>query len=56
VLLIMSMKADALRAIGADDWDVTADNMLMCPCGYKVEDDGGCPEGCESPLKGAGIV
>ena len=52
----MSMKADALRSIGADDWDVDGMGMLVCPHGYKVEDDGGCPDGCESPLKGAGLI
>lgn len=52
----MSMKEEALKAVGADEWSVTTHGMLMCPHGYTVEDDGRCPEGCESPLMGAGII
>lgn len=52
----MSMKEAALKQLGADDWSVTTHGMLMCPCGYTIEDDGSCPEGCESPLKSAGMI
>ena len=50
------MKREALGAIGADGWSVSYDDMLICPHSHRVEDDGSCPEGCESPLKGAGLI
>jgi hypothetical protein len=39
-----------------DDWTVSATGMLVCPCGELVEDDGACPDGHESPLKGMGLI
>ena len=47
--------AEILDAIGATDWDYYGD-MLHCPCGYAVEDDGICPEGCRSPFLTAGLI
>jgi hypothetical protein len=38
------------------DWTVGADGVLVCPCGHRVEDDGQCPDGHESPLRGAGMI
>lgn len=50
-----SLKRQVLDFLGADDW--TIDNgMLICPHGYRVEDDGKCPEGCVSPLLSAGMI
>lgn len=40
-----------------DGWDQSADGMvLICPHGHRIEQDGSCPDGCESPLKGAGLI
>jgi hypothetical protein len=35
------------------DWD---DFTLTCPCGYQIEWDGTCPEGCVSPLVQQGLI
>jgi hypothetical protein len=32
------------------------DSLLICPHGERVEWDGGCPEGCESPLVEMGMI
>jgi len=29
---------------------------LTCPHGHTIEQDGVCPEGCESPLMGLGLI
>lgn len=52
----MSLKKSALDAVGADEWSVSHDGMLICPCGQRVEDDGQCSNGHESPLRGAGLI
>ncbi len=31
------------------------DAVLECPCGYEIEWDGRCPEGCASPMLGGFI-
>jgi len=54
----MSMEelaADLLAEI-APDWEVENDYTLICPCGHHVEWDGGCPDGCISPLLEGGII
>jgi hypothetical protein len=56
VLRPMTMKESLLRELGADDWEVSHDGVLVCPCGRRVEDDGSCPDGHESPLRGAGLI
>ena len=50
------MKRQALEALGADEWQVSHDGVLVCPCGRRVEDDGQCPDGHVSPLRGAGMI
>lgn len=52
----MSMKRQALKSLGADEWEVTDDGMLVCPCGREVEDDGSCYNGHTSPLRDAGLI
>jgi len=32
------------------DWTVENSSVLVCPCGYRVETDGKCPNGCRPPL------
>jgi len=50
-----------IRDILPDDWDIDSeafglDCLLICPCGYTIEQDGRCPEGCVSPLRGMGLI
>lgn len=51
-----SMKKRFLESQGYDDWSVSPTGVLRCPHGHLVEDDGSCPEGCESPMLDAGII
>lgn len=44
-----------LSAIGADDWESDGD-VLVCPCGWTIEMDGRCPDGCVSPLREMGLI
>jgi hypothetical protein len=39
----------------ADGWTYSGD-VLTCPCGHVVEDDGSCPHGHVSPFRAAGLV
>lgn len=32
------------------------DSCLICPHGHLIEQDGGCPDGCESPLMDLGMI
>lgn len=32
------------------------DFTLVCPHGHNIEQDGKCPDGCESPLLKAGLI
>jgi len=32
------------------------DCNLICPCGYMIEQDGECPDGCVSPLREMGLI
>lgn len=38
------------------DWTTDGMGTLICPCGHRVEDDGHCPNGCESPMLSAGLI
>jgi hypothetical protein len=43
----------------APDWETDGyglDSNLICPCGYTIEQDGQCPEGCISPLITMGMI
>jgi len=44
-----------LQELGFDDWEGDMD-VLVCPCGYTIELDGHCPDGCESPLRSLGMI
>jgi hypothetical protein len=48
---------EILEVIGAaaDGWEGDMD-VLVCPCGYTIELDGRCPDGCVSPLRAAGMI
>jgi len=48
-----AMKREFLKGT---DWTTDGLGTLICPHGYRVEDDGKCPEGCVSPMKEAGII
>lgn len=39
-----------------DGWEAENEAVLICPHGHRTEWDGGCPEGCTSPLKGMGLI
>lgn len=52
----MMLNDEILQQIGADDWRVSHDGLLVCPCGHRVEHDGSCPDGHESPLRRAGLI
>jgi len=43
----MSMKE---RFLEGTDWTTDGMGVLICPCGHRVEDDGRCPDGHESPI------
>lgn len=50
---------EILASLGASDWSsdgMGADSLLECPCGYTIEQDGRCPNGCVSPLRSAGLI
>lgn len=46
---------DAMEAALPDDWSGDGDT-LVCPCGYDIELDGRCPDGCVSPLVTQGMI
>jgi hypothetical protein len=46
---------ELLEILGADDWEGDMD-ALTCPCGYTIELDGRCPDGCVSPLIAGGVI
>jgi len=43
----MSLKSQFLEGT---DWTTDGTGVLICPCGNRVEDDGVCPNGHESPI------
>jgi len=43
----MSLKSEFLKGT---EWSIDVGGTLICPCGHRVEDDGRCPNGCESPI------
>lgn len=46
-----------LQFVKADGWEAGVfDDTLICPCGYEIELDGECEEGCVSPIRTAGII
>jgi len=53
-----AMKREFLDMMGYTEKGWTTDGLgvLICPHGYRVEDDGGCHEGCSSPMVAAGII
>ena len=46
---------ELLADLGHDDWEGDMD-CLVCPCGYTIELDGRCPDGCVSPLITLGMI
>lgn len=50
----VDVRAELLADL-APEWSDEHDT-LRCPCGYLVEDDGTCPEGCTSPFLIAGLI
>ena len=53
----MSMLRKMLDAMGIEDWEVNGiGDTLICPCGWEIEQDGECPDGCKSPLLDAGMI
>lgn len=52
---------DEIRAMLPDGWEIHDPDMFLeflleCPCGNVIEQDGTCQEGCESPLRAAGLI
>lgn len=48
-----------LESILPEGWETDGfgiDSCLICPCGYTIEQDGKCPEGCVSPLRTMGLI
>lgn len=39
-----------------DGWQAEDLSVLICPHGHRIEPDGECPDGCESPLLGTGVL
>lgn len=46
---------EILVSLGFEDWSGDAD-VLECPCGFTIEHDGRCPNGCVSPLLQMGMI
>ena len=44
-----------INSILPDGWSGN-DVTLTCPHGHLIEHDGRCPDGCESPLMGMGLI
>lgn len=44
-----------LADMGYPEWEGD-DTTLTCPCGWVIEHDGKCPDGCVSPLRLAGLI
>lgn len=49
------MYQELLDLLGVEDWEGD-DATLTCPCGYQIEPDGRCPEGCVSILRDLGMI
>lgn len=52
---------EMLEGMLPEDWEVYDPEMgssclLLCPHGNVIEQDGFCPEGCESPLRTMGLI
>lgn len=47
---------EMLREQGYEEWTVENSSVLTCPHGHRVEWDGECPEGCESPVRQLGMI
>lgn len=45
-----------LGQLGYQDWQTDGMGTLICPCGNRVEPDGQCPNGHESPLLQEGLI
>ncbi len=54
----LEMKEEMLSITGHDreGWTVDMNGFFICPCGHRIEDDGGCPEGCVSPMVEVGLI
>lgn len=44
----MSLRSEFVKQLDGD-WSVDM-GVLVCPCGHRIEDDGRCPNGHESPI------
>ena len=50
---------DVLESLLPDNWGTDGfgmDSILICPHGHRVEQDGHCSDGCESPLLTLGLI
>lgn len=57
----MNEFVEYLEGILPADWEVYDPEMgssclLLCPHGTVIEQDGHCPEGCESPMLSLGMI
>lgn len=49
--------AELLPDAAAEGWTGDLmDSVIVCPCGYAIEHDGRCPDGCVSPLLTGGLI
>ena len=37
-------------------WEMVSDVSIDCPCGYTIELDGECPDGCVSAVRQLGMI
>lgn len=47
---------ELLESQGVTDFYVIDDAVIECPCGYNIEWDGRCPDGCVSPMLTLGLI
>lgn len=55
----MTTANEMLTDLLPEGWDHDGygfDSLLICPHGETIEQDGRCPEGCESPLMEMGMI
>jgi hypothetical protein len=54
-LTMFGMKRQVIQNMD-NEWTVSGDGVLVCPCGQRVEDDGKCSSGHVSPMVKKGLI
>lgn len=52
----MGRDKSTVSALLPHGWHVDDNDDLICRCGYVIELDGTCPDGCVSPLLAQGMI